>query len=712
MRGAMRAGIRWIAAVVVGVSACGGGSAQRDGGGGVDGGGAPDISIGTGGTGGGITDGGGVDLPISIGNFPYSGRWWANLTEGAADGGSSDVLPFVIHWNATDPADRALWTLVEVVPMAVTPAPDGSTIVRHAARGTSGCWAIYATSDPDALDVRACSTPQSSSAPLFGTFRRGPRLVAQIPKSPLPAPDGYAPQLQINGGDMAGSGDWVTFGIGPRVWLWKRDTGQAFDLGPGGGARVSPDGRRAMYGRSTPGAQVPSLLVFDTATGETTDLTTLVPIKPTAQYGSGGFFSPDGSKIAIRANIPISGTGDLLVYDFATRKTTMVAPGVTGIASVSSGQKDVFLASGDHLIYVGYDAALPSPVGPATLNGYELSTGKYVSFGPAGDLVEFPGKRYAGLRTSADGLVLIDDATFTPRVIATLVSGGQYIGGGGLVPSPDGTEVAYTDAQGVLNVRDVASGTTTAIANGVGCIEVPNPLSFAGSGQTRVIAAIFTPDGALVYNVAEGCGGGVHGLGRYDRATRTEKLYTSIHNGTRYLAMSPFGGFVFEPGALPTLLAWPGPPVVLEPVVPMETFSQDATFVFSAADRYLTYTSNGFLMARDNRSGTVKKVAPIGGIVAKTFTSPVSGVTVPYGYGSTVTAYLPDGTSRQVASRTTGMLANPTTTKVVYEGDGGISVLPLEPGATPTLIGNRFLLVVTGTQVLFQDVDGICAASL
>jgi hypothetical protein len=348
--------------------------------------------------------------------------------------------------------------------------------------------------------------------------------------------------------------------------------------------------------------------------------------------------------------------------------------------------------------------ALPSPAGSATLNGYELSTGRYVSFGPAGDLVEFPGKRHAGLWTSAEGLVLIDDATFTPRVIATLVSGGQYIGGGGLVPSPDGTEVAYLDAQGVVNVRNVASGTTTAIASGAGCIAIPNPLSFTGSGQTRSIAAIFTPDGALVYNIAEGCAGDVHGLGRYDRATRTEKVYTLINNGTRYLAMSPFGGFVFEPGALPTVIAWPGPPAMLE-AGPGGGFVHTEKYAFAAADRYLVYTYDGSLMIRDNRAGTVSHVAQIG--IATPITNPANGVTWVSG-----TVYLPDGTSSLVTTWLSSGLTSPKTTKLVYSGTRGVTVFALEPGAKETVIGNGWPLVVTDTQILFQDVDGICTTSL
>src|SRR4029077_16538727 len=128
--------------------------------------------------------------------------------------------------------------------------------------------------------------------------------------------------------------------------------------------------------------------------------------------------------------------------------------------------------------------------------------------------------------------------------------------------------------------------------------------------------------------------------------------------------------------------------------------------------RYLTYTSNGFITVRDNRSGAVTKLTATGGVDSKTFTSPVSGVTVPYTYGAALNAYLPDGTSWQVGSRARGILATAPMTKVVYSADGGIYILSLEPGAKPTLIGNGSLVVVTDTQVLFQDLDGICAAAL
>jgi hypothetical protein len=42
----------------------------------------------------------------------------------------------------------------------------------------------------------------------------------------------------------------------------------------------------------------------------------------------------------------------------------------------------------------------------------------------------------------------------------------------------------------------------------------------------------------------------------------------------------------------------------------------------------------------------------------------------------------------------------------------GVSIFPLEPGAKETVIGNGRPLIVTDTQILFQDLDGVCAAPL
>jgi hypothetical protein len=161
------------------------------------------------------------------------------------------------------------------------------------------------------------------------------------------------------------------------------------------------------------------------------------------------------------------------------------------------------------------------------------------------------------------------------------------------------------------------------------------------------------------------------------------------------------------------MLAWPGPPVALDAVLP--NFLNDAVFVFSASDRYLSYTTNGFLMVRDNQSGKVTQITRVDP-QAPPFINPKNGVAVVPNGPPPFVAYLPDGTSWQVAPSVTAMLANPTTSEIAFDANdsGGYATytFPLQPSATATMIGNGSPLVVTGTQVLFRDVDGVCASPL
>jgi type III secretory pathway component EscV len=60
----------------------------------------------------------------------------------------------------------------------------------------------------------------------------------------------------------------------------------------------------------------------------------------------------DGGEV-IRAFGNFVVAGNLVVGAVIFLILTTVAPGVTGIAGVSPGEKDVFLASSDHLIFVG-----------------------------------------------------------------------------------------------------------------------------------------------------------------------------------------------------------------------------------------------------------------------------------------------------------------------------------------------------------------------
>jgi hypothetical protein len=152
-----------------------------------------------------------------------------------------------------------------------------------------------------------------------------------------------------------------------------------------------------------------------------------------------------------------------------------------------------------------------------------------------------------------------------------------------------------------------------------------------------------------------------------------------------------------------------GPPVNLDPVLSGQSFSQDVTFTFASADRYLVYGSNGYVMVRDNRSA---KVAPLAGPGAsKVMTNPSNGVTVAGSANGTLTAYLPDGTSWPVATRINGVLKNPGNTKIALSNTG-TEVFSLEPGGKLTMVGNGYPLVMTDTQIIFRDIDGVCAAPL
>jgi hypothetical protein len=696
----MRAWVRWVAVAVIGASACGKSSETPDSGGQVGTDGPPRIDGVSYDTGdGGVTDTGGADVPLSTGEFPFPGRWWANLPGTATDAGTINAGPFVIHWSETDPTDRALWTQQQIYPLAVSPGLDGSTIVVHNAPGTSGCFAFNRTSDPDALEVRSCNPPPASSAPALGFFRRGPRLVGEIPLPPLVA--SHFADVRIPYGGIAGNGDWVVFAIDHELWFWKRDTGEAFDMGPGGPDRamISANGRRVIFWPPPVVQPTPQLLAFDATNGKLMNLAAKLP-SAIAESSGPSVLSPDGSKVALHSQLAVQETYDLLLYDFITDKLITVAPHLAAIAY--GRQTELFLKSSDHLLYIGQDATgiLTEPA-PMPMFGYEISTGKRLTLPEAGYLTEIPGDAYAAVPTT-QGLMVIDDATFTPRVLG---------GGGGVVPSPDGAEIAYIDDAGKLIVRNLASGTTAvSVDDNAGCFGAPDPLAPPQSGPKIAVAAIFSPDGALVHEIGYGCGGGgIYGLGRYDRATGTEKIYLQLGDDGRILATSPFGGFVLDAVALPTVVAWPGPPVNLAEVVADQAFSQDATFTFASADRYLIFGSNGYVLVGDNSSAKVTQLAGPG--AAKVITNPTNGVTLVSSGNSTLTAYLPDGASWPVATRVTGVSRNPGNTKIAFS-DGGTEVFSLEPGGTVTMIGNGYPLVLTDTQIIFRDIDGVCAAPL
>jgi len=101
-------------------------------------------------------------------------------------------------------------------------------------------------------------------------------------------------------------------------------------------------------------------------------------------------------------------------------------------------------------------------------------------------------------------------------------------------------------------------------------------------------------------------------------------------------------------------------------------------------------------------------------IGSRVVTSPKTGVSVVWLDASTpMKAYAPDGTWWALPGPGTAPLMNPSGTAIGYEGENRAAYLMhLQAGAAPIIVGNGAPVAVTDTQVVFRDLDGVCAVAL
>jgi hypothetical protein len=159
----------------------------------------------------------------------------------------------------------------------------------------------------------------------------------------------------------------------------------------------------------------------------------------------------------------------------------------------------------------------------------------------------------------------------------------------------------------------------------------------------------------------------------------------------------------------PTALVWPNPPVTLTAPGSDTGDNFQTVYTFSANDRYLTYQMNGSLMLHDFTAAKTTQLAQVT-VTARSVTSPATGVSVVWLDGNTpMKAYAPDGTTWTLPASGSAPLMNPSGSATAYSGAG---VMSLRAGATPALVGNGTPLAITDTQVIFQDLDGVCAVAL
>ena len=733
--------MRWAwAAVLLAASAivttgCGGGSAAADGGSGRGGGTGGDRGTGGsagsggragaagGGTGGNITgqaghggqggahvDGGASDLPVSTGTFPFPGRWWGSLSGVQLDGGTTvDKGPFVIHWSETDPHDRDLWTGNGVYALAANAEGDGSATLMMNAPGTSGCWSLYPTSDAHSLQVRSCDRPGAPGGQL-GFFNDSPRLLAEVPVNPFP----FLAVTSGTTGANNGGGQWAVFTVGSELWYWRADTGQVFDVGQSASTQTaaSPDGRWLLffgYG-SDPGEQYPSLYALDTVTGTAAKIAESLVAAGTFGYSSVATFSPDSRRAAFYANATNLNRADLLAYEFATGQTTTLAP--HAVADTPTDSTVAFLASGDRVVFAAYDATMSYSTGAIPTYAYDFKTGSTMSFGPANTLTPFPGRAYLALQTVTDefagtgqALLLHDETGFAPKVL-TDVNGTTNFGTSAVFPDPTGAKVAYLAPGGVLDIQSVTGGSPLTLpGEAVVMSLVLEPPPVGDGAESRPLAAWFTTGGSIVHEVIDN---NMTELRNYDPTSGSTAAF-AVPDSSPFTVMSPLGDVVLTSGTTPTALVWPNPPVTL--TAPGSETGQDfeAVYTFSASDRYLTYQLNGSLMVYDFSSAKTIQLAQLT-IPARSVTSPATGVSVVWLDGTTpMKAYAPDGTAWTLPASGGAPLMNPSGSATAFSGTG---VMSLRVGATPALVGNGAPLAITDTQVIFRDLDGVCAVAL
>jgi hypothetical protein len=700
------------AAGVAGRAGAGGGGGAA-GGGGIAGGG-------TGGGGGGGT--GGAMQPLSTGTFPYPGRWWGRLT--APDRAGA----FVIHWSASDPVDRGLWTRKHTYPLDATPGPDDGVTLRSSAPEMKGCWTLYATADADELRVQPCDAPPSSGQAALGFFRRGARLIVPIPL----LPDGPGPppvRVFTTAGQFGGGGQWVAVSvedaINDRLWLWRNDIGQSFNLlgaGRPDDVAFSPDGRRVVYERVTNGpngAINSALIAYDTASARERIVA--------AQGGLTVAFSSDGRRVAFYDALPGSVASDLAVYDFDTDQVVTLTQGTF----LGNPRADaMFLGGSRGIIYRTEPNYPPITTDPNPLYVHDFETGTTRSLGFAAELTAIPGGAFAAFRDNGGPAMVIDGATLTPRALpgpsipASTEAG--YGGFAGFQPSPDGKRLAYVDGDGVLHVVGLDGSPELTLPGPSGCLldyyEQQWPLERNFPSPPR--AAKFTADGrAIVRAVGGACfpGNWIASLARYDLATGQETVLSLPEAGSLG-ALSPLGQAVVLVG-YPQLRvwSWPAPLVTLDLADPDSWAPATNNFTYSFTDdgRYLTYIVWG-LMLRDLAAGTTRQVARLGisGVVA---ISQVTGISVAWAEHSendvALTAFMPDGSPslRLNPFNYSIVLSEPRGAAITFwisdEAGDGTVVYRLEPGATPLLVGNGGPLAVSATQVIFRDLDGVCSYS-
>jgi hypothetical protein len=531
--------------------------------------------------------------------------------------------------------------------------------------------------------------------------------------STSPGPGGFPISAGVDA--FGPNGRTFTFRIGSELYLWRDDTAETIDIGVGGVAVFSPDSKRFIYGEFS------------------TDQTVVykgydIPTRATAVIGSSKYagnvglglttamFAPDSRHAVLYTNLTtFSGeVGDLVTFEFGSNKTTTLVP---QMLRVPFGSAVAFLASGHHLLF----STNPAPAGNGAEGeafAYDMADGTRTSLGTAKELTAIPGGAFAAFTSATGDVTVIDDATWTPRVIASTRTGPTNPANAGFQPSPDGKWLAFVDAARTFHLWDLGRGTDAFTLGDQGsCFTDPKTVWFA-----RARAAIFTSDGrSIVHGIKDNCDAAVDsfsGLGRIDLGSMTETTFdigASLFKS--YSAVSASGQIAYADLSLtaPMLQTWQGgPPIALDFPPESPNSSSGPTFVFSADERYLFYTAHATLVVRDGQSGTTTRL----GTTTATFTNPVKSVSVawfaPGANTGPLTAYAADGGGPVTLATSSALypIVSPSTSALAYTyGDiagDGVYLYTFAPRMPGTLIENGKPQAMSDHILVFRDLDGLC----
>ena len=445
------------------------------------------------GCGGSSTPGGQHPTGPDVSDALLGGRWWIDThVEGQ----------LVIHWSETD---RSIWTQSERLPLTAHRNADGSSTLTSTAMYHS-CHVARTTGDPDAIELWNCDAPRVTDQSL-GLLRRGPPLIREISYDENPRISSNGQEDSLRGVDPTQR--WVVVGVGDQLTLWKSDTDQRFDIGRGpllvtednrpieGLVEFSSDGRYVAYERPPIDDNARNALVlFDTMIGSERILEPRLDSRGTKTTASIARFSPDGRRIVFYGNLRDDGLhSDLVSVHIESGERVTLAENI--IAQLL--HDCLWFTRSDHVVFCA-DADRIFSSGEAPVRSYEYSTGARRDLGFITEMVTAPDGRYLTFTTLDGEIQLLEEADWTPRVLARTydpsnpVRKGAF---GGMTPSPDGRLLAFVDLNGAFNLYDTVDRTTHSVTDGAGCYASIGP----APGQEWAIlstSAFFLPDGRTV----------------------------------------------------------------------------------------------------------------------------------------------------------------------------------------------------------------------